>query len=245
MGPVDFEDGVQATPGESGANTGVSQGGLEKLPAEGTSVAIVVARLHARHLVKVGLISSAGVVEMSDQDPAIADEDSVPEPLFIEEAVAVAAAKVHQEVDIPRKNIGKGEGQIVVYPLVGGALVERAANGSLRRGESDEFRLGVRARHPAPRRSADGQDPSLPILAAEPLQAHRLFEEEKLQALTALELAEIPVRVSCRSESPRLMGIDSMFHKDPVEGVTRSHLMGHRAETLTILLLVGEPVRIA
>jgi hypothetical protein len=41
------------------------------------------------------------------------------------------------------------------------------------------------------------------------------------------------------------MGIDSMFHKDPVEGVTRSHLIGHRSETLPILLLVGEPVRIA
>jgi hypothetical protein len=245
MGPVNFEDRMQPTPGESGAYPGITEGGFEKLPVDGVSVAIVVARLHARHLVEVGLISSAGIVELGGQDPAIADEDSVSEPLFIEESIAVAIAKVHKKVDIPCKNIGKGEGQVVVYPLVGSALVERTPDGSLSRGDGYEFRFGIGARDPAPRRSADGQDPSLSIVTANFLQACGLFEEEKLQALTVLELSEIPVGFSCRSQGSRLPGIDSMFDKDLVEGVTRSHLIGHRSETLTIPLLVGEPVRIA
>jgi hypothetical protein len=245
MRPIDFEDGMQATPGETGAYPGVPEGGLEKLPSEGASLAIVVARLRARHLVEVSLISSAGIVEVGSQYPAIADEDSVSEPLFIEEAIAVTVSKVDKEIDIPRKNIGEGEGQVLVYPLVGSALVEGTPDGSLRRGDGYEFGFGIDARDPAPRRPADGQDPSLSVGTANLLQTRRLFEEEKLQTFAVLELSEIPVRSSCRSQCSRLAGIDSVFHKDPVEGVTRSYLIGHRSETLTILLLVGEAVRVA
>jgi hypothetical protein len=77
------------------------------------------------------------------------------------------------------------------------------------------------------------------------LQTRRLFEEEKLQTFAVLELSGIPVGFSCCSQCSRLTGIDSVLQKDLVEGVTRSHLIGHRSETLTILLLVGEAIRIA
>jgi hypothetical protein len=245
MRPIDFEDGVQATPGETGAYPGVPEGGLEKLPAEGASVAIIVARLPAWYLVEVGLIPSAGIVEVGSQDPAIADENSISEPLLIKETIAVAVSKVDKEVDVARKNIGESEGQVVVYPLVGSALVKGTPDGSLRRGGGYEFRFGIDARDPAPRRSADGQDPSLFVMTANLLQARRLFEEVKLQTFAVLELSEIPVGFSCRSQGSRLTGIDSVFHKDLVEGVTRFHLIGQRSETLTILLLAGEAVRIA
>src|SRR5512139_415827 len=116
MRPIDFEDGVQAAPGKSGAYPGVPEGGLEKLLTEVASVPIVVARLGVGHLVEEGLIPSASIVEVGSQDPAIANEDSISEPLLIEESIAVAVSKVDKEVDIARKNIGEGKGQVVVYP---------------------------------------------------------------------------------------------------------------------------------